>query len=359
MRRITFFLVIAILGAWIYGVSGAGNGVVVNNQVTSAQTLRTELSAIATHPSLGCYLSALNSNFETLNNKTAFNAAAAAEWVNLRVEGTAITQYVAKAFHYTPDQSTELKAKAVLENEFTQAATSANFNCPGTAQLAISEMPSEMRAEQIAAEDASLFLLTKVKATIPLDPASLKKFYLAHITSYEKVCVSIAVVSQANITAFATAQAKGETVAQLAKKYSIDSSASKGGAYGCYGPSASEYSAIRSDVGTTPVGKFPTTPQIVAYQGSDDALYVAVTKRTPETFAQAASLVLSDVRQQNASGANAVSQDILYTAAVSVDPAFGNWGLSSKTGPGVFAPNTPALKNVTGSVQAATALSSS
>lgn len=359
MRRITVLFVIALVGAWIYGASGIGSGVVVNNEVVSAQTLRSELAAIATHPALDCYLSALNSDFESLSGSTAYNAAASAQWVNMRIEGTAISQYVKKNFNYVPTAQDLAKAASSLEGELTQAAKSNNFACPGSAAKALSEMPSEMRSEQINAQAGSLLLLSKVQATIPLTTSALENFFTKHKSSYDVDCVSIAVVPSSKLTAFASAQAAGESVSALAKKFSIDPSATAGGAYGCYGPTTSEYTAIRSDVGTTPVGKFPTTPQIVSYQGSDEALYVAITKRTPVTYAQAKSLVLSDVREQNASGANAISQDILYEAAVGVDPAFGQWGLSSSSGPGVFAPASPALKNVTGATQAASAVSAS
>jgi len=359
MRRLTILFVLALLGAWVYGTSGIGSGVDVNTQVVKAQTLRNELTALSTQPVLNCYMKGINYTFDSLDNATAFNAASAAQWVNLRVQGVAISQYVKKNFGYTPSASDLAKATTSLENELTAAAASNSLTCNGPSSEALAEMPKEMRAAEISSQAASLYLLSKVQITLPLTTPSLEKYYQAHKSSYDKVCVSIAVVPPAKMSDFAKAQATGATVAQLAKAFSIDPSGSAGGVYGCYGPSSSAYAAVRQDVGTTGLNKFPTTPQIVSFQGGDEALYVAITKRIPSTYAEAKSQVLSDVRAQNASGANNVTEDILYRAAIAVDPAFGQWGLSSTTGPEVFAPASPSIKNVTGATQAANAVTAS
>ena len=128
----------------------------------------------------------------------------------------------------------------------------------------------------------------------------------------------------------------------LAKKYSVDASAVRGGAYGCFAPNSSSYASVRNDIGTAAVGHFPTTA--LSYSptagGATYGLFVAATSKTPTTLAMAQGAVINDIQTQNAATGNTVKSNILYAAAVSVDPAFGRWGLST-SGPSVFAPALP------------------
>jgi hypothetical protein len=99
-------------------------------------------------------------------------------------------------------------------------------------------------------------------------------------------------------------------------------------------------------VGSTALNTFPTTPQDINYNGATEAFFVAPTARTVTPYAQAASAVLADLKSQNATTAHTAEETIVYRAAVDVDPAFGQWGLSS-AGPGVFVPELPAKADVT------------
>ena len=347
-------LVIALIGAAIFGVSSASSGLRVNSSSLSSATFRTELAAIATTPTIECYLTALDPvNFTPGAGGATLAASGASAWSNLRLEGIAIGQYVKNHFNYSATASDLALATSSLEGEMTSAATAGQLNCPGSSAQALGAMPAEMRSAQIAAQASSLYLVSKLNSTIPLTVTSMKTYYKAHAAAYDTLCVSVALVSPSAVGAFRTAQAAGSSVAALAKKFSVDPSAAKGGTYGCYGPTSSSYTSVRTDVGTTALNTFPTTPLTISSNGSTFALYVAATKRTATTFTQAQSVVLADLRNLNAASANTVKETILYHAAISVDPAFGRWGLGS-TGPLVFAPATPATTNVTSAASLAT-----
>ena len=190
----------------------------------------------------------------------------------------------------------------------------------------------------------------------PVDCRDITKYYAEHVADYDTLCVSIAVVTPSQVAAFAKAQAAGATVAELAKQFSADPSGEKGGAYGCYGPTTSAYTGVRADTVSTALNTFPTTPQYVRLQQRDLALFVAPTKRTVTPFATAEEVVASDIESANASAANTEKEKILYYSAISVDPAYGRWGLNT-TGPTLFAPALPAKANV-GNATAVAALSS-
>ncbi len=353
MRRLVALFVLALVGAGLYGLSGASSGVTVNNSRLSARTLDTELQAISHHDDLQCYVTALDpTSYAPGAGGDSMKASGAAAWTGLRVEGLAIDQYVATRLHYTPDAAALASATSSLESEMTAQAKANSLTCPGTSAQALAEMPAEMRADEVESQATSLYLVAKLKKSIPLTAASVKSYYDAHTADYDTLCVSIALVPPSELSAFAKAQAAGASVAALAKEFSADSSAAKGGAYGCYPPSNSSYTSVRSDVASLALDTFATTPQYIDYNGSEYGLFVAVTKRSVTPFASASSAVLADLQSLNASAADSVKNSLLYDAAVHVDPAFGRWGLNT-TGPEVFAPAAPSASDVTGAKQLA------
>lgn len=346
MRRLVVLFVLGLVGAGLFGLSGASSGLVVDNTAVSSTAFFGELSAISHHNTLQCYITALDpTNFAPGSGGYTIRSTGAAAWANLRVEGLAIDHYVTTTLHYRPDARALASARASLEGEMTQQAALNSLHCPGTSAQALAEMPAEMRAAQIEDQATSLYLVARLKKTIPLTTSAMRAYFARHASSYDTLCVSVALVLPSSVSAFAHAQAAGENVATLAKQFSQDPSGQKGGAYGCYGPTSRSYSGVRADAGTLALDTFPTTPQYINNAGTVYGLYVAVTSRTPTTFAQAAPAVLSDLRNLNASSATTVKNSLLYAAAVHVDPAFGRWGLNT-TGPQVFAPSAPAPSQV-------------
>jgi hypothetical protein len=346
VRRIVVLLVLALVGAAAFGFSSASSGISVNGASVSGNAFRAELSAISSTPAIDCYITALNPvSYAPGAGGSTIAAGGAAAWANLRIEGIAIVQYVSDHLNFHPTAASLAQAKMSLEGEMTQAAASASYQCPATSAVALAEMPAEMRNAQIEAQAASLYLVGKLNSTIPLTTSSMETYFASHASSYDTICVSIALVAPAELSAFAAAQAKGESVAALAAQFSADASKTKGGAYGCYAPTSTSYASVRADVGTTKLDTFPATPQMISYNSSTYALFVAPTKRVPATFAQAASAVLADLKAINASAANTEKEKILYYDAIAVDPAFGRWGLNS-TGPTVFVPALPATSDV-------------
>jgi hypothetical protein len=349
VRRLVALFVVALLGATAYGVSGASSGVSANHQGVSSYAMDAELSAISHNADLACYISSLDTaSYVAGAGSDSVKASAAATWANLRVEGLAINQYVTTTFKYHPDAAELAAAKTSLEDEMTQEAANSTTKCTGTSAEALAAMPAEMRSSEIEDQATSLYLVKKLNQTVPLTKASLTKYYKSHVTDYDTLCVSIALVTPVDVPVFEKAEATGASVATLAKKYSQDpTSAAKGGAYGCYSPSSPYYTSVRADVAGANFDAFTATPQYTDQDGVEYALFVAVTKRTRNSYTVAASTVLSDLRSLNAEAADQVKVSLLSHAAVYVDPSFGQWGQNT-TGPEVFAPSVPSTANVTG-----------
>jgi hypothetical protein len=348
VRRLIALLVIAVLGATLYGLFNNSSGISVNGSNVPSTTVRAELLAISTNPTLDCYLTLLGaSSFSPGAGGASMKVADVTAWADLRVEGLAIENFATSSLKFHPSAATLASAQASLESELTQSSESQSAPCKGTAAQALAEMPSEMRTFEVASQAASLDLVSKLNTTVPLTVASMKKYYSTHAANYDTICVSVAVVEPTDVTAFGQAQASGMSVAQLAEKFSVDPSGKKGGAYGCFAPSSTSYTGVRAATLTQKIDTF-STPEEITYNNAEAALYVAATKRTPTPFAQAETAVLSDLETANATAANAQKETILskYTN-VAIDPSFGYWGTSGN-GPEVFAPSTPS-KAIVGS----------
>jgi hypothetical protein len=355
VRRLVALLVFALAGATLFGLSDWSSGLSVNGTTVSNATFRGELAAIASSPTLQCYINALAPANYGSGAGTSVAIAGATAWANLRVEGVAIEQYARTSLKFHPTATVLSQAKASLLSELTQAV--ASTTCPGTSTQAFAAMPPEMQVFEVAAQAASLDMVNKLDTTIPITVANIKTYYDAHTANYDTLCVSVALVTPGQVTAFNKAQASGSTVAELAKQFSADPSGQKGGAYGCFAPSTSAYSGVRADTLSTALNTFPTTPQYINYNSATYALFVAPTKRTVTPLAQAENVVASDMETANANAANTEKEKILYYSAISVDPAYGRWGLTS-TGPSLFAPAVPAATSV-GASQAAALTSAS
>jgi parvulin-like peptidyl-prolyl isomerase len=345
MRRVIAFVVVALVGAAVAGFWIDNSALKVNDQSISDATLRADLTSIQNSQSFECYLTALYpENWGSGAGGATMAVSGVTAWTNLRVEGLALEQFVAKRFKFKFTPSVLDSARSSLIGEMTSAAATANFSCPTSADVALSQLPTSMVNEQLKAQAASLVLVNNLTTSTPLTTPALEKYFAQNSANYDEICVSIALVTAQSLSAFEAAQAQGESVATLAKDFSVDASAKSGGSYGCYGPSSSAYASVRSDVNGTALGHFQTQPFSTSQSGVTYALFVAPTKKTPVTYAQAASAVLSDVQSSNANSANTVKEEILYADAITVNPNLGRWGLDS-AGPATFVPSVPAKRD--------------
>jgi hypothetical protein len=353
VRRLVAFLVIALLGAAAFGLTSASSGLKVNGATVSAPAFRSELAAITASPGMQCYLKALNPvSFASGGGGGTISAAGAAAWANFRLEGIAITKFVTQHLKFDPTAQTLAEAKTSLESEMTEAnaeqvSEGSAKTCPETAAQALASMPLEMQKAQITSQAASLYLVSKLSTTVPLTTTAMEAYYAKHSADYDTLCVSIAVVPPTRLAGFAAAQANGDSVAALAKHFSIDPSSKVGGAAGCFTPSTQDYASVRADVSPTLVNAYPTKPLQINDNGTTEDLFVAVTKRTVSTYAQAEAAVLADLQSSNASSARTEEETILYESAISLDPAFGQWVLNTQ-GPTTVVNNLPPTTDVKG-----------
>ena len=343
MRRIVI-LVLLLAGIAVgAGIGSQRAAVSINSNKMSDSTFRASLQALAENSGTRCYFSTIYSvPPHSAGGRDSVTSTTAAQWANTVIDGYAIEAYAVK-HHLAQSASVLTQTKVSLLAQLSSQAKALKLNCPGTAQQAFAALPKSAQNLLIRSTAASQELVRRLGNAIAITVPNLTAYYEAHKSSYDTLCISVAVVPQIQLSAFHADQLAGASVKSLVAKYSIDAqSKAKSGSLGCYGPTSSSYATVRTDVAGQSLNSFGSSPRPITYNGVTDGLYVAVTSRSTNTFTSVEQLVASDLQAQNSTSASAVQNTLLYKAAVSIDPALGRWGLTN-SGPQVFVPGVPAV----------------
>jgi hypothetical protein len=160
----------------------------------------------------------------------------------------------------------------------------------------------------------------------PLGEKEFAAYYAAHTSNYDTLCIAIAVVAPTQEQAFTTTAASGASVGTLARAFSQDPSSHRGGAYGCWAPSTSQYQTIRTAVSGVADNTFSAGTKI-NYQGVASYLHIAVTSRTTNPYSAVSALVATDATNAQSTEATTALDSLLYTAPIAVGTHVGRWAL--------------------------------
>jgi len=291
VRRLVVLIVLALLGAGLYGWTSSTSAVSVAGSQVSDSTFLAELSAISSTPALQCYLDALSHTVVGPGAGAATaSASSAATWANLRIEGISVANYVSTTFHYIPTRRRS-PSQDSLEAELTEAASSAQYSCPGTSARPSRRCPRDAQRADPWTSDVDVLgeqaeHHDSAHARVAQDVLQGSRLSVRHD------CISIALVAPAQVSAFSAAEAKGESVAALAKQFSSDASAKKAVPTGASRPRARPLTAC-APTWDRETRHFRLHAQYVSQSGSEFALFVAPTRRPRQPFDNAASAVLS------------------------------------------------------------------
>lgn len=340
MRRILALILISVVGLPLLAINYGNAAISGGHYAISRYDFAHEVDAISTNSAMACYVTNLwGVTFTNGAGSNTFDQNTVTAWANLRLEGLAEATYAERHFGLTYSADVLSAAAANLTAQMTAAANANGANCSEPATNALANLPTAVAAGLMQAEAASELLSTKLSARISESPASLQAFYQAHLAEYQKICVAIALVAPRDVNAFNADLAAGMSVGSLAAKYSKDSSAAQGGAYGCSGPTSSARDLTRG-VALNTFG----APQAITQQGVSYSLYVAPITRTPLPYSEVASQVLADVRSVNSGSIDAVKQAIYQEVGIDVNPVIGRYG-SGQQGVGIYPPASPATTN--------------
>ena len=337
MRRILALILISVVGLPLLAINYGNAAVTGGHYSLSRYDFAHEVNAISTDPAMACYVTNLwGITFTNGAGSNTLDQNTVTAWANLRLEGLAEETYAERHYGLTYSSDVLSAAATNLTAQMTAAANANGANCSASATNALANLPYAVSAGLMQAEAASELLSTKLPARISESVDSLQGFYQAHLSEYQKICVAIALVAPSDVNAFNADRAAGMSVGSLAAKYSKDSSATQGGAYGCFGPTSTARDLTRG-VALNTFG----TPQAINQQGITYSLYVAPITRTQLPYSEVASQVLADVRSVNSGSIDAVKQSIYQEVGIDVNPLIGRYG-SGQQGVGIYPPASPA-----------------
>jgi hypothetical protein len=342
MRRVVFVLIVALVGAGFAGRLVGANAVRAGSFSLPSSQYRAQLDVLAHAPNYTCYLQSQLGGVIATNGQVS--PSGSSEWLKVQVEALAFESLLTIKYHWHPGVAQLATARTGLLNDFTQSeatvTSSTGATCATSATAAFSLLPHWFQQREVLRNAASIELLKRLGTVTALTPAGAASFYAAHRSAYDTVCVSIAYVPQAQFSAFEQARTSGLSVAALARQFSADPSAAKGGAAGCFAPGSSSFSAVRRFVLNEPLNQFSPRYQPQQTQNGVYVLYVAPTKRTPNSLTAVLSQVVSDIQRSNSSSAAFAERRFLQEAHVAIDPALGVWSMAKVT---VLTPRMPSL----------------
>lgn len=343
MRRIFASLVLAVVGIPLLAINYGNAAVTGGHYSLSRYDFAHEVNAISTNAAMACYVTNLwGVTFASGAGTNTIDETTITAWANLRLEGLAEISYAEDHFGLVYSSEILSNAATNLEAQMSAAASANGAQCAALATPlnALASLPTAVAASLLQAEAASELMSSKLPARIAETDVSLRAFYQGHLSEYQTICASIALVRPSDVASFNADKAAGLSVGALAAKYSQDPSATSGGVYGCFDPSSNARDLVRG----VPLNTFGL-PQTVTVQGMPYSLYVAATSRKQLPFETVSSQVLTDVRNVNAGSIEAAKQGIYQRVGVNVNPLLGQFG-SGQQGVGIYAPASPATTNV-------------
>ena len=345
VRRVVVLLVVALVGAGFAGRLVGADAVRAGHLSISSSTFRAQIAVLASSPVYSCYLQSELGGI--IQSNGVVSPSGSTEWAKVQVEALAFESLLASKYHWHPSNKELGQALAGLLNDFDQSASalaaSSGTGCGPTATVAFSKLPKWFQRSEVLRNAASIALLQRIGTVTPLTQSGVAGFFAAHRSAYDTICISIAFVPSAQFRTFEKTRTSGATVASLARAFSADPSAKKGGAYGCLAPGSTSYSSVRRFVLNEPLNQFSPRYQPQQTQNGIYLLYVAATKRTPNSLAGAFKQVIADIQGENSNSAALAERHYLQISNVAVDPALGRWSYAKVT---VLTPHSPALKFV-------------
>lgn len=363
MRRVLALVLLAAAGCVVAGLTIPTDAVAVGSETLSHAQFNDELAAIDASPEWQCYLeaTAFLDNLATPQPvegvaSTGWNAAAATEWANSRAIDLVLIGYVQHRDPAALSPASVAAARPSLETAITTTVSDASadaqhFAC-ATGQVSGSEvlasMPAWFQQEQLTAQAARLGLATIVPNALPTSGAALESWFAAHANEFQTTCLSLIVTTEPTIAEEAAAAiAGGMSFADAAKKYSQDTSASKGGEIGCISPASTlGFEGVQEYAGDLKVGEVSQVTPVSNGQTGDDYYLFLVTKRTPHTFEEIGAAVAALNKASNERAAALLSEEIAQAADVSVSPTLGTWDVSTQ-GSTIVPPPSPPAGSVT------------
>ncbi len=344
--------VVIVVGAIVVAgsLSVPANAVTVDGTSVSQATLNQDLATIKQNAAFGCYLDASvevrssgEASVPTLTGQASsgsYSTAFVDFWLS-QVINNLLIEHLAAAQHLALDATAFAAGRADLAGSIgatlseAAAASGQSAVCAASGQAIVSTLPPALVDTLVRAQAAGDLVLAHA-AGYGLGTAQLERYFTAHPTSFQTICLSaIEVASETTATTLRQAIEAGEPFATAAIANSTDTtSAPNGGALGCYSANEGAYPTVAADVNGLAVGEIS---QPVADNTS--YLLLEVTSYEPAAFSAVQTAVRQAILSAGSAKASKELATLTKTAQVSVDQRYGRWAGAS--GIGIEAPKTP------------------
>ncbi len=353
MKRLLLLLVVlagAVAAAAFTVPSNAAN---VNGQTISQSALNSDLAAIAASPEYQC---ALNAEIVVQSRGQAglppvngvgsgtYDSTFVTYWLSRMVDDTLLQQLGARrGVVLTQSQLSSARTEALQSLQTTlNEVAGTQYQCQVTPSAVLASVPSSFSSELIAAQAYNDLLVERSSAGDTTD-ASLRRYFSAHTSDFDTLCVSgILVQSQSQASQLRSQIEAGASFSQIATANSQDAaSAAKGGDLGCFSATSSSYASVKQDVGSLSIGGV-TEP--IATSGGGYVL-IQLNARDPAQYTSARSAVRAAVRANNQQRAAQLLSATAGKAQVDVNPMYGSWHAATAAR-GVLPPPSPPTSSV-------------
>lgn len=356
MKRLLLLIVALAIAVVVAALTVPSDAASVNGVSISTSTLNGDLTAIGASPGYQCYLDAqvayatqgrvqsvgvdgVGANRETGENATD-NSTFVGFWLNQLISNEEIAQLVSSR-GLVSSAGDLVEARAELADDINGTflrleQLGLQPRCTATGASVLASMPGSFVQEQTLAQ-ANNDLLEAYSAGSSLSAASLRRYFVAHRSTFDTLCVSdIAASSQADIDTLRSQVVSGTPFADVAKSSSLDTqSAPSGGVLGCVSPGSSGYAVIASHVAGLAAGD-------VSKSFSQQSAYfiLQLTAHKPANFGQAREAVRQSLLSSGSKHAGTLLQRVAIRSQVHVDPRYGRW-TSASVAQGLFPPIPP------------------
>ncbi len=326
MRRFLVLLVVVAAAVGVAAFQVPSPAATVNGSAISDQTLDADLSAIAGSAGYQCYLQAvltlggqstaglfpITGVGATTSDPASYNTNFVRTWL-VELMGDQLTAQVLADRHLAVTPSDLAVGKASLRQQMTAAfrddeeETDSSCGTTGTALLA--SLPAGFRTEQVRAQ-TERDVLAAHEAGYGLDEASLQRYYSAHRSTFDTICVSYVLFDSQSAATAAQASVEGGTpIAQTGTLTKL----------GCAVQRA--ITSLPASVTSLPVGK--VSAPVSAGTSTGRYVLLEVTSRTATPFGSARTVVEQAVLSAGSTKADDLVTAASKQAAVTADPRYG------------------------------------
>ena len=340
MRRLVFFLMLALVAAGFAGRLVSSPGIQVGTEKLTTNEVVGQLNNLPARSLYACFLNS-HGTAPLTRNTLSYGAASTASFADALVLELAVESYLKNHYHAVATPTDLLNAHLAYEDDLHNARTLSQQQCISSVHTSLAELPSSFVNARVLGIASTMALENQHTGALSLSASSRLNYFHQHLKDFASYCFAGALVPAVKEHAFIADEAAGWTITRLASTFSAQKTTN--GSLGCYSPSYPGFAQnILGIANTTPLHKF-SSAHPATYGGQSYGIFYAITSEKLNSYASVSSQVFDAMRTYNERFLAADAKNFLKQY-VAVNPEFGTW---SSTNLVVKPPASPSKGYVT------------